>query len=73
MQCNIEKKLLQQQKISTATIKKYILQHLKQYYCDIAKTSIATTPKNPNIQKTICYNISKNHCNTGETTKKAYK
>ena len=45
-----------------------ILQHLKQYYCNVAKTSVATTQKNPIATfDIICCNIKKNQCNTARS------
>jgi hypothetical protein len=51
-----------------------VLQYLKQQYCNITKTSVATTPKSHcNIRKSSVATSQKTHCNTGETVKKPYK
>jgi hypothetical protein len=43
-------------------------------YCNIEKTSVATTQKSHcNIRKSSVATSQKTHCNTGETAKKKYK
>jgi hypothetical protein len=61
MYCNIENYVMQHQN--------YVLQYLKQKYCNIAKTSVATTQKSHgNIRKTFVATIQKSHCNIRESS-----
>jgi hypothetical protein len=52
-------------------IENYVLQHLKQYYCSITKTSVATTQKSHcNIQKSFVAIFKKNPLQHGRNNKK---